>query len=283
MMIDFSSRPPLPEFHKAAAHLGNYRRVYRASEAETSKEVGEEAFAAYLAAYDAVGAKHIVVKARDLESTFGFKIANEDVARLCAAHGGRFVGFAGVDPHKGPAAVEELRHAVTELGLRGLNLQCFEHRLRPNDPLLVPLYAECVKLDIPVNIHCGINFSTASLMEYGRPIHLDEVATAFPELRICASPPGWPWVQELIGVAWRHRNLRIGVVSIRPSLLEKDNAGYESLLLYGGKLLQDQFLFGTGFPMLPVERTVGEIDALPLSEAVRHKWKYQNAAEFLRV
>jgi predicted TIM-barrel fold metal-dependent hydrolase len=283
MLIDFSSRPPLPEFQQSASHLANYRRVYRSSEAESAKEASSDDFADYLATYDAVDARRIVIKARDLTTTFGFRIANEDVARLCAAHDGRFVGFAGVDPHKGEAAVAELRHAVEDLGLRGLNLQCFEHRLRPNDPRMFPLYQECVRLRVPVNIHCGVNFSTESLLDFGRPAYLDEVACAFPTLDICASPPGWPWVQELIAVAWRHRRLRIGIVSVRPNLLTRAHAGYEPLLLYGGRLLQDQIIFGSGFPMLPIARTVAELDALPLDEAVRHKWKYQNAAEFLRL
>lgn len=283
MLIDFSSRPPLPEFQKSAPHLANYRRVYSASETASAAEIGQDAFADYLASYDAVDARHVVLKARDLETTFGFKISNDDVAHLCAAHGGRFIGFAGVDPHKGPAAVEELHRAVTELGLRGLNLQCFEHRLKPNDPLLFPLYEACLSLDVPVNIHCGINFSTASLMDYGRPAYLDEVATLFPDLRICASPPGWPWVQELIAIAWRHRNLHIGIVSVRPSLLTRPHAGYEALLVYGAKVLKDQIIFGTGFPMLPVARTVAELDALPLPPDVLQRWKYQNAATFLRL
>lgn len=248
-----------------------------------SKETGPEALKAYLAAYDAVDARHVVVKARDLETTFGFKIANEDVAAFCTAQGGRFVGFAGVDPHKGMDAVRELRRAVRDLGLRGLNIQCFEHRLAPNDKRLYPLYSACIDLDIPVNIHTGLNFSTESLIEYGRPSHLDEVMTHFPELRACASPPGWPWVQELIAVAWRHRNLRIGVVAIRPKLLTTSQSGYEPLLAFGSRNLQDQFLFGTGHPMLPIERTVAELDALPLTNMVRRKWAYQNAADFLRI
>lgn len=283
MIIDFSSRPPLPEFARPAEHLANYRRVYGASEAKVSKDTGPDALKAYLAAYDAVGARHVVVKARDLETTFGFKIPNEDVAAFCAGQGDRFVGFAGVDPHKGMEAIRELRRAVTDLGLRGLNLQCFEHKLAPNDKRLYPLYAACIDLDIPVNIHTGLNFSTESLMEYGRPSHLDDVMTHFPELRACASPPGWPWVQELIAVAWRHRNLRIGIVAIRPKLLAIPQSGYEPLLAFGSRNLQDQFLFGTGHPMLPIDRTVAELDALPLTDAVRRKWAYQNAAEFLRL
>ena len=124
MVIDFSSRPPLPDFGVRASHLSNYRRVYRSSEAAAaeSEASGEDKMADYLAAYDAVDAKHVVVRAKDTETTFGHKTTNEFVAGFCRDHGPRFLGFAGVDPHKGMAAIRELEHAVKELGLRGLNL-----------------------------------------------------------------------------------------------------------------------------------------------------------------
>ena len=283
MIIDYASKPPTREFNPPqTAHLQNYRRVYAGSESRVEKPLDEAtALAQYLLSYKTLDAAHVVVKARDNETTFGLKVRNEDVAEFCRRHGPRFIGFAGVDPHKGMAAVRELETAVRELGLRGLNLQCFELKLAINDKRMYPLYAKCVELDIPVNIHCGINFSTASQMDYGRPIYLDEVMLHFPDLRVCASPPGWPWIEELIGVAWRHPNLHIGIVAVRPKLLALEDSGYRPLLAYGAKMLQDRILTGTSFPMQPVEQAYAEFDALPLPDAVRRKWLHGNAARFL--
>ena len=283
--IDYASKPPAAGFNPPRQeHLANYRRVYRASEARVEKPADEKAaLRKYLAAYEKLGAKHVVVKARDNESTFGLKVTNETAAEFCRKHGPRFVGFAGVDPHKGMAAVKELEFAVRELGLRGLNLQCFELKLAINDKRMYPLYAKCVELDVPVNIHTGINFSTASLMDYGRPAYLDEVMQHFPELRVCASPPGWPWVEELIGVAWRHPNVYIGVVAVRPKLLSLDDSGYKPLLAYGSKILQDRILTGTSFPMQPLEQAYQEFEALPLPDAVKRKWLFENAKNFLNL
>lgn len=283
MFIDYGSKPPTAAFNPPQTqHLQNYRRVYAKSESRVETPKDEKAaLAQYLKTYEKLGAKHVVVKARDNETTFGLKVRNEDAAAFCRKHGPRFVGFAGVDPHKGMAAVRELETAVRELGLRGLNLQCFELKLAINDKRMYPLYAKCVELGIPVNIHCGINFSTASLMDYGRPAYLDEVMQHFPELRVCASPPGWPWIEELIGVAWRHANVHIGIVAVRPKLLTVEDAGYRPLLAYGSKILQDRILTGTAFPMQPVEQAYAEFEALPLPDAVKRKWLYDNSARFL--
>lgn len=286
-IIDYGSTPPVQSLNpprEAKAHLANYRRVYQASETAAENGMSEhDALARYLAMYDDLDARTVVIKARDVETTFGLKIRNEDVAAFCRAHGERFIGFAGVDPHKGMAAIRELEYAVRELGLRGLNIQGFENKLAINDPRLYPLYAKCIELDVPVNLHCSINFSSQTLMTYGEPRRLDEVMVHFPELRVIASPPGWPWVQELLGVAWRHENVFIGLVAVRPKYLGVANSGYESLLQYGNSVLQDRIIFGSAWPMQPVKRAVEEIEALPLKDAVRRKWLHDNAAQMLRL
>jgi uncharacterized protein len=73
------------------------------------------------------------------------------------------------------------------------------------------------------------------------------------------------------------------VSAIRPRLLTKAGSGYEGLLQYGSTILQDRILFGTSYPMQPIARAVDEVLQLPLTDAVREKWLYRNAARFLGV
>ncbi|WP_101340218.1 amidohydrolase family protein [Cereibacter azotoformans] len=280
MLIDFSSRPPHPDFSPAAPHLENYRRVYQASERRSAASDAAHGLDSWLETYDRLGARHVVLKARDLTTTFGFQISNEAVAEFIRAHGPRYVGFAGVDPWQADA-VDRFDHAIRHLGLRGLNLQCFELKMRPDDERLFPLYEKAIDLGVPVNIHCGINFSTHTPMSIGRPEYLDNVMVRYPELRAVASPPGWPWVQELIGVAWRHPNLSIGVLAVRPKLLAKAHSGYEPLLQYGRTLLKEKIIFGSAFPMMPVETALAELDTLGLDADTRRLWLHDNAARLL--
>ncbi len=280
MLIDFSSRPPHPDFSPPAPHLQNYRRVYQASERRSAASDAAQGLDSWLETYERLGARHVVLKARDLTTTFGFRISNEAVAGFIRAHGPRYVGFAGVDPWQ-EDAVDRFDHAIRHLGLRGLNLQCFELKMRPDDERLFPLYEKAIELDVPVNIHCGINFSTHTPMALGRPEYLDNVMVRYPELRAVASPPGWPWVQELIGVAWRHPNLSIGVLAVRPKLLAKAHSGYEPLLQYGRTLLKEKIIFGSAFPMMPVETALAELDGLGLDADTRRLWLHDNAARLL--
>ena len=280
MIIDFGATPPIESLSLGdGSHLANYRRVYASSEKDAAR--GQTTLEQWFANVDAAGIDLTVIKARDVETTFGGRVTNEAVAEVVAAHPGRFLGFAGVDPNKGMKAVRELEYAVRELGLKGLNLQCFENRLAIDDRRMYPLYAKCVELDIPVNIHVGINFSLKSSPEYGRPEMLDRVLCDFPELRAIASPPGWPWVQELLAVAWRQPNLWIGLVAMRPRLMAVEHSGYGPLMQYGRTVLKDRMIVGTAWPMQPMDRVLDEVRALPIEDEIAARWLGGNARTFL--
>jgi len=65
----------------------------------------------------------------------------------------RFAGLAHIPAHDGKAAVEELKHAVTELGLRGLAVTS-QIMGRPLDAQeFFPIYQAASELDIPIWVH----------------------------------------------------------------------------------------------------------------------------------
>lgn len=71
------------------------------------------------------------------------------------------------------------------------------------------------------------------------------------------------------------------MVSVRPEPLGLPNSGDEPLLQYGKSVLKSRHLFGSGYPMMPVGRSLDEMKALPLDDEVRDRWLYANAQEFL--
>ena len=103
----------------------------------------------------------------------------------------------------------------------------------------------------------------------------------FPDLKVIASPPGWPWVTELLGVAWRHQNVHIGLIAMRPKYLAVPNSGYEPLLQYGNTVLQDRMIFGTAWPMQPIKQAIADVEALPIKDETKRKWLGGNAARLL--
>jgi predicted TIM-barrel fold metal-dependent hydrolase len=107
------------------------------------------------------------------------RVDNVKVAEICARFPDRFIGFAGVSPHDGPKAVEEVNRAVRELGLQGVAIRPFRQKLRANDPLYYPIYQRCLELGVPVWLHTSNHFFSDVSLDFARPIYLDQVACDF--------------------------------------------------------------------------------------------------------
>ena len=284
MIIDYRIRMPVDEIRQILmrGHLGNYQRIYGRSAGEVDFDAWcDRPLEDFLALLDEAGIDKAIFHAKDVETTFGKKLSNEFVHAATQRAPGRILFSASVDPHKGQAALDELEHAVKTLGAVTTDFQLFELKLFADDPLMKPIYRRLSDWGIPVGLHTGINFSNSLPMEYGHPMRLDRVACEFPDLKILAAPPGFPWVQEMVAVAWRHPNVHICTSPVRPKYMAKPGTGWEPLLTSGDSVIQDKVIYGTSWPLLPFKRTIEEIRALPLKPAVVEKWLGGNLARVL--
>jgi len=210
-----------------------------------------------------------------------YRKQNDAVYRIVQAHPDRFVaGYLCLNPMEDDDMVEVVEKEVKERGFKGINIQGWSCRLRPNDKRFYPVYAKCQELNIPVTIHSSINFTVDRTIDYSRPIYIEEVACDFPDLTIVANHGGWPWVTEMVATAWKHPNVYIEIGAVSPKYIGTPGTGWEPLMVYGNSLLQDRVLFATD-DMLPHKRCVDELRALPLKDAVKEKWLGGNAARLL--
>jgi predicted TIM-barrel fold metal-dependent hydrolase len=122
-------------------------------------------------------------------------------------------------------------------------------------------------------------------MEVERPIYLDIVAQDFPDLKIIAGHGGWPWVNELVAVAWRNPNIYIDIASYIPKYIGMQGTGWEQLIHFGNSVLQDRILFGSTwlFMGMSIKQLADGVMELPLKEEVKRKWLYENAAKLLGI
>lgn len=202
---------------------------------------------------------------------------NDFVAQMVQQFPDRFVGVAAVNLEKPVAAVRELDRAVNELGFKALRVVPWLWNRPPNDKFYFPLYVKCIELDIPFCTQVG---HTGPLMpsETGRPVpYLDEVALTFPELKIVGGHIGFPWTDEMIGLAWKHENVFIDTSAYLPRYYPPQLIHY--LKTYG----QDKVLFGTNFPQLALEKCVAQVKELGLTEAIQAKFLGQNAARVFKL
>ena len=100
------------------------------------------------------------------------------------------------------------------------------------------------------------------------------VAEDFPKLRILAGHACYPYVREAIIVAARHPNIWMSPDMYLIQMGSDDWVKSVNGNYFG---FQDQFLFGTGFPAIPLKPYIDEFWKLPWKPEVLPKILYKNA------
>jgi predicted TIM-barrel fold metal-dependent hydrolase len=231
----------------------------------------------YLKKMDRAGIERsllIAVRAGDLNVKGSFAIPYKRVYDICQKYPDRFSGLAGVDPTLGVQQLYDLDEAVYDYGFVGAHFYPHWFAMSPDAPQIYPTYARCVELDIPIMMQVGHNLvyqKDRRLPSVARPITLDQVAIDFPDLKLLGIHLGVPWTDEMISMAWKHKNIYIGGDAYAPKHWPKQMVHYANT--YG----QDKFLFGTDWPVIDPERAVREVEELGFRPGPKEKIMRENA------
>ena len=226
---------------------------------------------------DAAGVERaflVAAKSGPWYATTSSHIPYEAVARVIEGHPDRFYGLAGIDPTEAMEGVRRLEYAIRDLGFIGAHLYPHWFGWPPDDRRYYPFYAKCCELDVPIQMqvgHCLVYRPDIRLPSVGRPITLDTIACDLPELKLIGIHTGWPWVEEMISVAWKHPNVYIGSDAYAPKHWKQEFVHF--INSWG----QDKVLFGTDFPVIEPERAIREIEELNLRPAAKRKLLRDNA------
>jgi predicted TIM-barrel fold metal-dependent hydrolase len=150
-----------------------------------------------------------------------------------------------------------------------------------SDPVWDPFYKLSIEIGAPVLIMTGLTGIGQGLpggkgiiLEEGHPRHVDIVAARFPDLKILAGRPAWPWQDDMLAVLLHKSNVQYEVHGWSPKYftpaLKKE---------IGGRL-QDRVMFGWDWPTLTLERLVEDWRGLGYSEEVYEKVFHSNAEAF---
>ena len=234
-----------------------------------------EAFTDLIADMDKAGVDLGVLLVVDNETVTGKVASNDSMAEIMESYEGRFLCFGSVDPHKGKIAIREVERLVGELDLRGIKFFPSTQLFYPYDSLVYPLYEKAQELDIPVLFHSGAPLTAGThRLKYNQPIHLDEVAIDFPDLKIICGHMGNPWFMDVYALAERHKNFYFDI----------SGRAREFLPLVPWKLFEDRIsdkvMFGTDMQHSPSEY-IEEIRQLPISDAFKEKILGGNAEKLL--
>ncbi|MFG0328270.1 MAG: amidohydrolase family protein [Phycisphaerales bacterium] len=184
------------------------------------------------------------------------RISAETVASFVSKAPTRRLGFVGIDPMEGDA-IAAIDHAVN-LGLVGVTVSPAAQSFHPLHSRAMRMYERCEELGLPVLVTENHLFAPAAALDHARPTPFDEVARAFPKLKLVLGRLGFPWIDETLVLAMKHRNIYTdlsGVIA-RPWRL------YNALLAAFELGVTDKILFASNFPQETPEAAIERIYSL---------------------
>jgi predicted TIM-barrel fold metal-dependent hydrolase len=183
------------------------------------------------------------------------------VAAAVRAFPERLVGYLMLDPTQADA-VDLLRQAVQQHGLRGVTLFPAMHHFHVDEERLYPLYRAAAELGIPVFTHFGVlkvsirdklGLPNVFDLRYSNPIDLHKVAIDFPGVNFIIPHFGCGYFRETLMLAAQAPNVYVDTSSSNawltymPGPLDLQAVFDKALQVLGPR----RILFGTDSNVFP--------------------------------
>ena len=194
-----------------------------------------------------------------------------------------FGHWLSFDPRIGRDGIREFERAVAaDAGFVGFGIIGQSHPgFPPSDPIWDPFYRTSIDAGIPVLIHCGLTGigqgvpgGKGIVLDDGHPRHIDAVAARYPELRILAARPAFPWQDDMIAILLHKANVHYELHGWSPKTFPPQ------LLREIGGRLQDRIMFGCDYPVLKFEMMIDRWRSLGFSDRVLAKVFHENAEAY---
>lgn len=176
---------------------------------------------------------------------------NDHAAALARAYPDKIIGFMSVHPDE-PNVIEEMERCVSSLGLKGVKLGPNYQTFDPLGKNAFRVYAFAERLGLPILFHQGTSPMRTAPLRYAHPLVMDEIAIAFPELRIVMAHLGHPWQVDTFAVIRKHPHVYADV----SAAFYRPWSQYNALRLATEWNVLDKLLFGSDFPVATPQETI---------------------------
>ncbi len=219
----------------------------------------------------------------DSESALGAKrIPNTEVSDAARENSDIMLAFASIDPHKGKMGAREARDLIKNHGVKGFKFHPTTQGFFPNERLAYPLYEVIAEHKLPAIFHSGHSGIGTGMrggggmrLKYSNPIHVDDVAVDFPDMRIIIAHPSWPWQDEALSVCLHKENVYIDLSGWSPKYFPPQ------LIQYANGQLKTKMLFGSDFPLISPDRWIKDFKEAAFKPEVHDLILKQNAIRAL--
>jgi predicted TIM-barrel fold metal-dependent hydrolase len=138
----------------------------------------------------------------------GSNVSDQFIADFAKQAPECLIGFGSIHPDRGTRAVPLAEEIMLKHNLKGIKV--YPHAgFYPNDMVMMDVYRRLEELHGIVIMHTGIKALPHQRMIFNRPLNVDEIAVACPDLPVVICHAGYPWVEEALLVSRFNPNVWI--------------------------------------------------------------------------
>ena len=198
------------------------------------------------------------------------------------------IGSIDLENHEA-TDTDQLEKWLKEKKIVGIKIYLGYQHVYPYEEKCQPVYELCLKYDAPVVFHTGDTLAGTvpnPKIKYAHPIHIDETATDFPNLKIIIAHLGNPWLTDCAEILYKNENVYADISGL---VIGDDLASpygdlmrsrIKELIAYAG---ENKLLYGTDWPLTPMTPYIKFAKSLGLSSGALDRLFYKNAADLFNL
>lgn len=183
-------------------------------------------------------------------------------------------------------SLTKIANLFNEEIIRGFKIFPGHDPVYPTDARWYPVYGLCVKYDLPLIIHTGINTGDKECAKYNDPKYIIEIAKIFPKLKIIIAHYFWPKLDYCYSMTEGYNNIYFDTSAMADKEVLDESGGIEKMreiLTKTIKRKSDNVLFGTDWPMCDVKLHIDLINSLNITKEEKNKVFYKNTVRIFKL
>lgn len=181
--------------------------------------------------------------------------STEQLLQDIAPYQGKLYAIGSVSPLSSERpSLQQVEDWLATKQIHGLKFYPGYQYFYPADAAL-RLYLELlVKYNRPAIFHSGDTYSgnAGAKLKYAQAIHIDDLATELPELKIVVAHFGYPWVTEAAEVCYKNKNVYVDCSGFVYGAFTADQqAHFRDIIKEFERIsnARDRIIFGTDWPI----------------------------------
>ncbi len=182
--------------------------------------------------------------------------------------------------------VREIGEYLEHGFIKGLKLYPGYEPFYPNDSRLKLIYEMAIEYDVPVMFHSGDTYAPTGKVKYSHPLHIDDLAVDYPDLKIVICHIGNPWIKDCMEIVYKNNNVYADISGLVLGDFEDKFERYmkneiEDMITYAGD--PKYLLYGTDWPISSMKSYLKFMDQLELPDEKKELILWKNASQLFKI